>query len=348
MGIAIFHASLPEPGRKLGGVELTVHRLANALVEHEHCEVTLFSCSDRPSDALYQHKQVGSKASLTSKLYRLVYLPAQLNTVDFTGFDVLHLHGDDWFFVKRRLPTVRTLHGSALFEARFAQNWRRKLLQYAVYPLEHLSARLASLPVAVGLEAAALYRTAGLADNGVDTQVFRPVEKDPEPLLIYVGLWRGRKRGSFAFDLFVNEVAPRWPTARMIMVCDHVPNHPRVVDGGFPTQAVLAEWMASAWIFLYPSVYEGFGIPYVEALASSTAVVTSPNSGANYVLEQGRFGMILTDDGIAAGLQVLLENADARRDLEIRGLQRADYFSWPNVARQHVTLYRQAIQRFRA
>ena len=348
MRIAIFHASLPEPGRKLGGVELTVHRLGNALVRHECCDVTLFSCSDRPADALYHHMQVGSKAVAVSRLRRLAWLPAYLNAVDFTGFDVLHLHGDDWFFLWRRLPTVRTLHGSALFEARFAQNWRRKLLQYAIYPLEHLSARLASVPVAVGLEAAALYRTVGLADNGVDTELFRPRIKNSDPLLIYVGLWHGRKRGSFAFDLFINDVALRWPTARLLMVCDQVPDHPRVIKGGFPTQDVLAQWMASAWIFLYPSVYEGFGIPYVEALASGTAIVTSPNGGANYVLDQGRFGMILTDDKVSAGLQTLLQDIDARRDLEVRGLQRAGDFSWANVARQHVRIYRQAIERFGA
>jgi phosphatidyl-myo-inositol alpha-mannosyltransferase len=34
--------------------------------------------------------------------------------VKFKGFDVLHLHGDDWFYLRRTLPTVHTLHGSAL------------------------------------------------------------------------------------------------------------------------------------------------------------------------------------------------------------------------------------------
>jgi phosphatidylinositol alpha-mannosyltransferase len=276
----------------------------------------------------------------------VLYLPMRLNFIDFSDFDVLHLHGDDWFLVRRPLPTIRTLHGSALLEARTAQNWRRKLFQYAAYPLEHLSARLATVHVGVGQEAATIYNAAGLANNGVDTGVFKPREKDTEPLVFYIGTWRGRKRGEFAYRTFIDRILPLWPTARLFMACDYVPEHPSVVDGGFPTQEELADWMARAWVFLYPSIYEGFGIPYVEALASGTAIVTSPNSGADYVLQHGRYGIVSEDGEFADTVNELLRDNDARQSLERRGLRRAERFSWENVSEEHIRIYESAMQTF--
>jgi phosphatidylinositol alpha-mannosyltransferase len=345
MRVAMFHASLPEQGRKLGGVEVTVHRLANALIQYGGCDVTLFTCGPPAEGAHYRHTRIrGGLAGY--KLLRMTYLPLRLNFINFGDYDVLHLHGDDWFLIRRVLPTIRTLHGTALQEARTAGNWRRKLVQYAVFPLEHLSARLATVPLGVGEEAATIYRTAGLANNGVDTSVFRPRPKDSEPLLFYIGTWRGRKRGAFAYQIFVDSILPRYPAARLFMACDHVPTHPNVLNGGFPDHDTLASWMARAWVFLYPSLYEGFGIPYVEALASGTAVVTTPNSGADYVLESGRYGILSKDDEIHSAVLGLLGNAEARKSLEEQGLQRAERFSWRNVTQEHVQFYESAIRRF--
>ena len=55
----------------------------------------------------------------------------------------------------------------------------------------------------------------------------------------------------------------------------------------------LAEAYRRAWVFCLPSDYEGFGIPYAEALASGTPVVATPNVGARYVLDDGRAGVIV-------------------------------------------------------
>ena len=54
----------------------------------------------------------------------------------------------------------------------------------------------------------------------------------------------------------------------------------------------LSELYSAAWIFCLPSSYEGFGRPYVEAMAAGTPVVATPNPGAMEVLENGRFGLI--------------------------------------------------------
>jgi hypothetical protein len=138
---------------------VAVHRLANELAKNENDEVAVFSLSPPPADATYQHSQIfeDARALLQGHATRLSILPLPLNVVRFEDFDVVHPHGDDWFYVRRTTPTVHTLHASALREARSAASYKRKLVQYSVYPLEHVSATLATIPLAVGTDAAAIY-----------------------------------------------------------------------------------------------------------------------------------------------------------------------------------------------
>lgn len=345
MNIALFHTTLPEPGRKPGGVEVAVHRLANTLAQTPGDAVTVFSLTPEPHGAAYTHVQLFAEQPRLreNRALRLFMLPFLLNKVSFQDFDVLHLHGDDWFFVRRGVPTVRTLHGSALEEARSATSLKRRLSQLCVYPLEHASARLATVPLAVGPRTQAIYGLDRLAENGVDTRRFRPGPKAARPRVLFVGTWEGRKRGRFLFEVFTQEVLPRVPEAELYMVSDFCPAHENVTFVRFPDDDALARLYRSAWVFAYPSVYEGFGIPYVEAMASGAAVLTSPNDGADHVLDGGAYGIVASDAAFGARLAGLLEDVPARRRLEARGLERAQAFTWQAVAAQHRDAYRQAI-----
>lgn len=344
MRIALFHTTLPEPGRKPGGVEVAVHRLATALCARGE-DVAVYSLSPAPEGAPYRHVRLFPRHPWlrTKRIPRLLVLPLLLNRVDFGDAEVVHLHGDDWFFLRRRRPSVRTLHGSALEEARSATSWRRRLAQYAVYPLEHLSTRLATVPLAVGPRTAAIYSISDLADNGVDTRLFHPGKKTSDPSVLFVGTWGGRKRGRFLYDVFVREVLPRVPDATLYMVADFCPDHERVVNVRFPDDAALAQLYRQAWVFAYPSTYEGFGIPYLEALASNTAVVCSPNDGAAYVLGDSAADAVVGDDQFGDRLGALLLDERRRRAIEMNGLARALHLSWDAVAEQHVRAYEKAL-----
>ena len=342
MKIAFYHTTLPAPGRKIGGVEVAVHRLANAVAGlPDNHEVTVFSLTGAPKGALYRHQQLfpAQKWMATDRIGRAFILPALLNFVNFEHPDVLHLHGDDWFYLNRSIPTVRTMHGSAKHEALSASSLPRKLLTSLVYPLEHLSVHLAHHSLAVGIETAEIYKTNGLADNGVDSLVFHPGAKTNEPRLLYIGTWAGRKRGRFLYELFVNRILPRFPQATLCFVSDFCPDHPRVIKEEFPSDETLAQRYREAWVFCYPSIYEGFGIPYLEALASGTPVICSPNSGAAYVLDNGKFGMIAEDESFADELIDLLQRPDQRSKMANKGLDRAAEFSWSSVAKKHVDIY---------
>ncbi|MDX6513790.1 MAG: hypothetical protein QOE36_3294 [Gaiellaceae bacterium] len=110
---------------------------------------------------------------------------------------------------------------------------------------------------------------------------------------------------------------------------------------GEVSDAELRSLYRGARCLAYPSLYEGFGIPILEAMASGTPVVTS-RGGATEEVAGGAAVLVdpLDPQSIAAGL----EEADRRRDeLRAAGLARAAQFSWDDVAERTVAVYREAI-----
>jgi glycosyltransferase involved in cell wall biosynthesis len=348
MKIALFHTTLPGPGRKLGGVEVAVHRLAEALVAAGD-DVSVLSVTPAPAGATYRHRRLFRRVPWLATFLpaRWLLLPVLLNVVDFGDAEVLHLHGDDWFYVRRRRPTVRTMNGSALRESQHATSAALRAAYRCLHPLERLSARLATVTLGLGDDARRLFDAEAVVDLGVDMDRFHPGDKAATPTVLFVGTWEGRKRGRFAFDAFVADVLPRVPTARLQLVSDAGASHPAVEQLAFPSDDELAARYRSAWVFAYPSTYEGFGIPYVEALASGTAVVTTPNDGARSILDGGSFGVLVDDSGFGGAVANLLEHEDVRRDLEQRGLDRASRYAWPAVAADHRRHYEAAVERYR-
>lgn len=320
-----------------------VHRLANALTELGDVDVTVYSLTAAPPGAKYQHRRLFSRHPWLrhNPFGRLIVLPALLNFVDFEDADVLHFHGDDWFYVRRRRPTVRTMHGSALLEARAAQTWTRRAEQYCVYPLERLAASLSRVPLAIGKSTVQLYHAKQNIDNGVCTDLFRPGPKTSHPQILYVGTWTGRKRGEFIFNVFTREVLSVYPEARLCMVSDYCPEHPGVMYRRFPADEDLAQYYRESWVFAYPSTYEGFGLAYLEALASGTAVLSSPNEGASHVLDNGKYGIIAKDAEFGERLKDMIASPEIRDRYASAGRIRAGQFSWRTIAERHRAIYRE-------
>src|SRR5262249_19792519 len=140
--------------------------------------------------------------------------------LDVTRLDVLHLHGDDWFFLRRTVPTVRTLHGSAFYEARHATSARRRAVQYVTYGLEHLAAGLATGSYGVNPDPGpGPGRTGPLPLAAALPAAWSPGRGGP-PLILFVGTWEGRKRGRLLHESFLREVRTVHPDARLVMVSD--------------------------------------------------------------------------------------------------------------------------------
>jgi glycosyltransferase involved in cell wall biosynthesis len=110
---------------------------------------------------------------------------------------------------------------------------------------------------------------------------------------------------------------------------------------GYVPEVDLPRLIAGAAAFAYPSLYEGFGFPVVQAMAAGTPVITSNTS----CLPEITGGAALLVDPrspaeIAAALTKLLESETLRRELAARGRERATVFRWDRCAEESLEFFR--------
>ncbi|MDD4179989.1 MAG: glycosyltransferase family 1 protein [Candidatus Margulisbacteria bacterium] len=100
----------------------------------------------------------------------------------------------------------------------------------------------------------------------------------------------------------------------------------------------------SAEIFVFPSFYEGFGLPPLEAMACGIPVVASNNSSLPEVV--GSAGLLVSPhdpQAIALAINKILASPDLKNDLSRQGIARAREFSWERCAKQTLGAYQSAI-----
>ena len=97
---------------------------------------------------------------------------------------------------------------------------------------------------------------------------------------------------------------------------------------------------SAASVFAYPSLYEGFGLPILEAFACGVPVITSNTSSMPEVAGDAAVLVDPADSAeLAAALEGLLLDEGKRRELKARGLERAALFSWERCARETIAVY---------
>jgi glycosyltransferase involved in cell wall biosynthesis len=113
---------------------------------------------------------------------------------------------------------------------------------------------------------------------------------------------------------------------------------------GFVSQADLPLLYNAADLFVYPSLYEGFGLPALEAMACGTPVVVSHVSSLPEVV--GDAGVLVDPhsvEGIAEAIYRCLRSDGLREELREAGLKQAARFSWHEAARQTLQVYREVL-----
>jgi glycosyltransferase involved in cell wall biosynthesis len=104
-------------------------------------------------------------------------------------------------------------------------------------------------------------------------------------------------------------------------------------------------WYSSATVFAFPSRYEGFGLPLLEAMACGAPVVSSSASSLPEVV--GDAGMLVDPsdvEGWCSALHQLLEDEPRRAALAAAGRGRAQAFSWRRMAAETVQVYREVLE----
>lgn len=120
---------------------------------------------------------------------------------------------------------------------------------------------------------------------------------------------------------------------------------PRVFLTGHVSDELLPSLYAGAIAFAYPSVYEGFGLPPLEAMASGVPVLTGNRASLPEVV--GDAGIMVDPydvDAIADGLSRLIEDGSLRSQLRAKGLEQARMFSWDKTAERTWAILEAAAQ----
>lgn len=110
---------------------------------------------------------------------------------------------------------------------------------------------------------------------------------------------------------------------------------------GYVPDTELESLYGAADLFVYPSAYEGFGLPVLEAMACGTPAITSDRSSLPEVI--GEAGLTVDPDDtteLAAAIERVYSNERLRADMQSDGLERANEMSWKSTARSTIDVYK--------
>jgi glycosyltransferase involved in cell wall biosynthesis len=138
--------------------------------------------------------------------------------------------------------------------------------------------------------------------------------------------------------------ADGWGADALTAEVDRSPHGDRVVRLGWVDDEARGSLLRGAAVFAYPSVYEGFGLPPLEAMAVGTPVVATATAVLRYTV--GDAGVLVAPgdvEALADGLRRALDDEDLRRRITTRGRANVDRFSWTRTTEELVELYRRAV-----
>ncbi len=180
---------------------------------------------------------------------------------------------------------------------------------------------------------------------------FRVSKGLPERFVLYVGTLEPRKNLTTLLSAYA-EIARRhdvpllvgggkgWLYDAVFQRLEELGLRERVHFVGYIEEEELPLWYAAATVFVFPSIYEGFGMPPLEAMACGTPVITSNSSSLPEVVGDAGLMVAPTDaSAFATALDQVLSDAALHDELRTRGLVRAQAFAWRTTAERTLAAY---------
>jgi glycosyltransferase involved in cell wall biosynthesis len=295
--------------------------------------------------------------------------------------DVVHIPHLFWLPRGLSCPYVLTVHDllEHMYGSRNASSLRRSMHYYLTRRVLRRAARviavsqftrneiekLLAIPdarievVYNAIDERFLYGHATQADRDLIAQRYLV----NHPFILYAGAIRPHKnvvRIIEAFSALKSELQKEnlYPDIKLIIIGDDLSSHPRlrrtvVRSGvqndvrflGFVPIEVLRIFYDVAKVFVFPSLYEGFGLPPLEAMAHGTPVVTSNTSSLPEVA--GNAALLVNPENvfeIRRGLQRVLLDSALRDRMKLRGYEQAKKFSWTTSVSRILEIYREVAE----
>ncbi len=338
--------------------------------DHEvHVYANTFDEPD-PAGITYHHIPAWRASALTSILSFVV--PATV--LVGRGYDVVHAQG--LCGLRHDLATAHfclaAWHAALADRAGGRLSWRHRIAKWLVTPLERRALcrprtrRVIAISERNREDLARFYgRTAGVPViyHGIDLEAFHPRNRaelraavraelgvpDDAPLALFVG---NLQKGAAAAIKAVARVPGVW----LALVSGSDARADRAVAAAegvagrtvfAPRSRQVARYFAAADLFVFPTVYEPFGLVITEAMASGLPVVTARTAGAAELLTHGESGW-LTDEPwdvatIADGVRALAADPGLRARMGAAARAVAEAYTWDRTAEETVAVYRQVV-----
>jgi glycosyltransferase involved in cell wall biosynthesis len=288
--------------------------------------------------------------------------------------DVLHVPSYRRMLWPRPCPLVATIHDLAPFHVAHKYDWKRML--YGRVVVKRLARRQHRIIAISQNTADDIVRFFGLpknriavVHNGIDHSRFNPGARDEAkarflrerslaaPFFLYVARLehpgKNHLRLISAFEEFKAATHSNWQLVLggsdwhgAEMIHQSIKASPFSADIrclGFVPDAGLPDLYRAADVFVYPSLYEGFGLPPLEAMACACPVIASPRGSLREVL--GEAAAIIEPEDIhtiARELYILATDASVRNRYRAAGLAQAAKFDWTRTARETIAVFEQA------
>ena len=257
-------------------------------------------------------------------------------------------------------PTVVTIHDLSWERVpdAFPESFRRYARRFAKRSVKR-AVRVIAVSESTSRDLQELYRVPAekirVVPNGVDPDTRPPGPR--EPIVLSVGVREPRKRIGVLAEghaLYYANAPADPPPCRLIVVGGPGGDEERIRAAagpgceirGFIRAEELIDLYRRATLLAYPSAYEGFGLPVVEAMACGCPVLCARNSS---LIEIGGRTAIFLDDvtpeGVAAALTEALADREALAARGEAGREEAARYSWPASATATRDVYRQALSR---
>jgi glycosyltransferase involved in cell wall biosynthesis len=290
--------------------------------------------------------------------------------------DVIHVPHTFWRPVISKAPFVITVHDllDYMYRARTSNSLRRSIHSYMTRQVMHHAARIFAVSNFTKRDVARYFNVPPskieVVYNALDETFLRGHSTAAEqemirgryqvnsPFLLYTGRISPHKnvaRIIEAFSALKGELAKdgTYPDLKLIVIGDEVSKNPDIRRAvirsgvhhdvrflGYVPIDVLRIFFDMAKVFVFPSLYEGFGLPPLEAMAHGTPVVASNTSSLPEVV--GNAAVMVNPENvfeISRALQRVLTDQGLRERMKAAGLEQAQRFSWVTSVRRMLEVY---------
>jgi glycosyltransferase involved in cell wall biosynthesis len=360
-------------GAKLGGNETYIRNLIETLAKSDHVNRYTLYFVNREAARQWQGKYERFTVRLLPPPTPIVRVPIALELeLRRRPVDVLHVQYTAPTFCP--VPVVATIHDLA-FE-HLPETFTRRGRAQLRLTVRRTAKRAARIATVSEFSRQDIIQTYGIAPEKVAVTYngISPIYRTESESADEAAELRSRYRIRSQYLLAVGSVQPRKNLMRLIRAYDtlrhrnpdlqmqlvlvgrhlwlfrevvrEAARHARAEDivmTGYVPERDLPALYRNALAFVYPSLFEGFGLPPLEAMACGTPVITSDVSSLPEIV--GRAALLVNpydEEEIAGAIARLMTDTELRRQLATEGAARAKQFTWQSTADKTLALYHQS------